>query len=268
MANILVVDDEIGIRELLSEILADEGHSVFTAENAAAARGARGREQLDLVLLDIWMPDTDGVTLLKEWASSGQLTMPVIMMSGHATIDTAVEATRFGALEFLEKPIAMTRLLGAVRSGLERGRVMRNVRAAAPLLPMPLETAPLASSPRSAAESPLVKQVEKMAPVEHNGVALDQPLRDARDQFERVYFEFHLVRESYSMTRVADRAGLERTHLYRKLKQLGIELARGARRGDRAASDASDPPPMPSAPTTGQGATVCSPPRGRQEYDD
>src|SRR5512134_3980866 len=128
MANILVVDDEIGIRELLSEILADEGHTVLTAENAAAARAARQREQLDLVLLDIWMPDTDGVTLLKERASHGQLTMPVIMMSGHATIDTAVEATRFGALEFLEKPIAMARLLSAVRSGLERGRVMRNLR--------------------------------------------------------------------------------------------------------------------------------------------
>src|SRR5512139_4311363 len=128
MASILVVDDEIGIRELLSEILADEGHAVFTAENASAARAARQREELDLVLLDIWMPDTDGVTLLKEWASHGQLTMPVIMMSGHATIDTAGEATRFCALEFLEKPIAMARLLSAVRSGLERGRVMRNLR--------------------------------------------------------------------------------------------------------------------------------------------
>ena len=128
MAKILIIDDEIGIRELLSEILTDEGHTVVTAENAAAARAARQDETLDLVLLDIWMPDTDGVTLLKEWASHGQLTMPVIMMSGHATIDTAVEATRFGALEFLEKPIAMARLLTAVRAGLERGRIMRNVR--------------------------------------------------------------------------------------------------------------------------------------------
>jgi len=127
MASILVVDDEVGIRELLSEILGDEGHSVLTAENAARARELRAGEPIDLVLLDIWMPDTDGVTLLKEWASSGQLTMPVIMMSGHATIDTAVEATRYGALEFLEKPIAMARLLAAVRSGLERGRLMRTL---------------------------------------------------------------------------------------------------------------------------------------------
>src|SRR5574339_987604 len=99
MSQILVVDDEVGIRELLSEILRDEGHQVRLAENAQEARQLRTRSRPDLVLLDIWMPDTDGVTLLKEWASSGQLTMPVIMMSGHATIDTAVEATRFGALE-------------------------------------------------------------------------------------------------------------------------------------------------------------------------
>jgi DNA-binding NtrC family response regulator len=227
MANILVVDDEIGIRELLSEILSDEGHSVITAENAAAARNARLNEPLDLVLLDIWMPDTDGVTLLKEWASHGQLTMPVIMMSGHATIDTAVEATRFGALEFLEKPIAMARLLAAVRSGLERGRVMRNLRAVpTPVLAAVAEAAPV--SPAALRES------SDAEPARHNGVPLDQPLREARDQFERVYFEYHLVRENYSMTRVADRAGLERTHLYRKLKQLGIELARGGRRGERA----------------------------------
>ena len=125
MANILVVDDEIGIRELLSEILSDEGHSVFTAENAAAARSARGGEELDLVLLDIWMPDTDGVTLLKEWASTGQLTMPVIMMSGHATIDTAVEATRFGALEFLEKPIQSDLLIEAVTRALAKDHAQR-----------------------------------------------------------------------------------------------------------------------------------------------
>jgi DNA-binding NtrC family response regulator len=121
MANILVVDDEVGIRELLSEILADEGHTVRVAENATAARDARGRERPDLVLLDIWMPDTDGISLLKEWAAGGQLTMPVVMMSGHATIDTAVEATRIGALDFLEKPIAMQKLLATVKRALRAG---------------------------------------------------------------------------------------------------------------------------------------------------
>ena len=243
MANILVVDDEIGIRELLSEILADEGHSVLTAENAAAARSARGREEIDLVLLDIWMPDTDGVTLLKEWVSTGQLTMPVIMMSGHATIDTAVEATRFGALEFLEKPIAMTRLLTAVRSGLERGRVMRNLRMAAPapLAPVAAGAAGAAATGDTNGVSVHAEPVPSTERHEHNGVALDQPLREARDQFERVYFEYHLARENYSMTRVADRAGLERTHLYRKLKQLGIELSRGGRRGERAPEEGAQP---------------------------
>jgi len=121
MATILVVDDEMGIRELLSEILSDEGHVVELAEDAQQARDFRQRQVPDLVLLDIWMPDTDGVTLLKEWAAQGQLTMPVIMMSGHATIDTAVEATKIGALNFLEKPIALQKLLKAVEQGLARG---------------------------------------------------------------------------------------------------------------------------------------------------
>ena len=118
MAQILVVDDEVGIRELLSEILADEGHQVLLAESAGDARRLRERGRPDLVLLDIWMPDTDGITLLKEWAASGQLTMPVVMMSGHATIETAVEATRIGALDFLEKPVALQRLLATVKRAL------------------------------------------------------------------------------------------------------------------------------------------------------
>jgi len=119
-AHILVVDDESGIRELLDEILRDEGYRVTLAENATAARAARNAERPDMVLLDIWMPDTDGVTLLREWARGGQLDMPVVMMSGHATIDTAVEATRIGAADFLEKPVALARLLETVRTQLQR----------------------------------------------------------------------------------------------------------------------------------------------------
>ncbi len=228
MANILVVDDEIGIRELLSEILADEGHVVATADSAASARAMRQAEPPDLVLLDIWMPDTDGVTLLKEWAATGQLTMPVIMMSGHATIDTASEAARFGALDFLEKPIAMSRLLSSVRHGLEHGRLARTaqtLRNSAASVP--------ANDAREAADAKSTSGFGSAA-VAGVSVSLDQPLREARDQFERVYFEYHLARENFSMTRVADRAGLERTHLYRKLKQLGVELARGGRRPERA----------------------------------
>jgi DNA-binding NtrC family response regulator len=121
MTQILVVDDEVGIRELLSEILEDEGYQVRLAENAGQAREMRTQGRPDLVLLDIWMPDTDGITLLKEWASSGLLTMPVVMMSGHGTIDTAVEATRIGAYDFLEKPIALQKLLAAVGRALRQG---------------------------------------------------------------------------------------------------------------------------------------------------
>src|SRR5690606_25893639 len=118
MAQILVVDDEVGIRELLAEILADERHQVMLAESAGEARRVRERMRPDLVLLDIWMPDTDGVTLLKEWAAAGLLNMPVVMMSEHTTIETAVEATRIGALDFLEKPIALQRLLATVKRAL------------------------------------------------------------------------------------------------------------------------------------------------------
>jgi len=120
MSQILVVDDEMGIRELLSEILRDEGYDVALAGSAAAARAAREAGRPDLVLLDIWMPDSDGITLLKEWAGSGKLTMPVIMMSGHGTIDTAVEATKIGAMDFLEKPIALQKLLAAVKRALAK----------------------------------------------------------------------------------------------------------------------------------------------------
>jgi two-component system nitrogen regulation response regulator NtrX len=119
--HILVVDDEVGIRELLAEILTDEGYDVHLAENAESARAFRARMRPDLVLLDIWMPDTDGVTLLKEWAAGGKLTMPVVMMSGHGTIDTAVEATRLGAADFLEKPVSLAKLIDTVNKAIKRG---------------------------------------------------------------------------------------------------------------------------------------------------
>ncbi len=417
MSQILVVDDEVGIRELLSEILRDEGHQVRLAQNAGEARQIRGRLRPDLVLLDIWMPDTDGITLLKEWASTGQLTMPVVMMSGHGTIDTAVEATRIGAYAFLEKPIALQKLLSTVGTALKQGtlksnapaipatvgksRVVEQLRAqlerlrtlktsalfvgepgagmeqCARLLHQPntpwvapedfsildqvetnlvgqaadgilflrevgemtraqqknllnqtlkleryntrvlsvssVDLAELVAKgvfePRLYAllsgvilrvpglreraedvpelanlvlaraieskEAParsfntaalntlrnyhwpgnllqlesVVKTVAQLAPGGEIGVAdvtnalvtldaplpspaqtlvLDGELRDARDAFERVYFEYHLTREGGNMSRVAERVGLERTHLYRKLKQLGVKLPRRA----------------------------------------
>jgi two-component system nitrogen regulation response regulator NtrX len=411
MAQILVVDDEVGIRELLSEILADEGHQVLLAESAGDARRLREQHRPDLVLLDIWMPDTDGISLLKEWAASGQLGMPVVMMSGHGTIETAVEATRIGALDYLEKPIALQRLLATVK------RALRNQEA---VMPRELSLATLGRSPAlaetrkrlaqlglasaplmlrgergmrpelfarllAAAGAPFVEGPELLAepstdvlaraaggvlfvgdlsrlgrseqkglefllarsdkhkarvvsfsPIEgrvliekqefdgglvarlselvlklpalrdfaedvpdlaslmlvqlvearacpprrlavaalnalrhyrwpgnlaelesvvknmalgaleedigledvervlaaHAGaspppeIALDRPYREARDAFERLYFEHLLARENGSMSKVAERSGLERTHLYRKLKALGLPIGR------------------------------------------
>ncbi|MBC5764141.1 response regulator [Ramlibacter albus] len=232
MANILVVDDELGIRDLLSEILNDEGHTVDLAQNAAQARAARQRTRPDLVLLDIWMPDTDGVTLLKEWSISGQLNMPVVMMSGHATIETAVEATKIGAHSFLEKPITMQKLLRAVEAGL--GLTPPNPTTPAPPRKPGMAGVPVMQVPPAelTVEHAMTGGQQIPAPVEMGPQArqmfeLDKPLRDARDEFEKSYFEFHLAKEGGSMTRVAEKTGLERTHLYRKLKQLGVDLSRG-----------------------------------------
>ncbi len=253
MATILVVDDELGIRALLSEILSDEGHTVEVAENAAKARIMREQCKPDLVLLDIWMPDVDGVTLLKEWSASGQLTMPVIMMSGHGTIDTAVEATKFGAQSFLEKPITLQKLLRSVEQALTKPAP----RAAAPAPTVHLATVTPITAASSyngmatvrtemvhggdghlhhhpapvAYGSPIQSSViagvtQPTGPSHEQSFELDRPLREARDDFERAYFEFHLAREGGSMTRVAEKTGLERTHLYRKLKQLGVDLTR------------------------------------------
>jgi two-component system, NtrC family, nitrogen regulation response regulator NtrX len=415
MSQILVVDDEIGIRELLSEILNEEGHQVRLAENAGEARLVRSRTRPDLVLLDIWMTDTDGITLLREWATNGQLTMPVVMMSGHGTIDTAVEATRIGAVGFLEKPIALQKLLTTVGQALrtpppmsqpalnmaylgkspliaqlrdrlesiknlktpvlltgdpgcgkslcarflhapntpwvepesfavlddagnnlvgqaaegtlfmhgvndltpeqQRNFLMQttkleryhtrlicssskplarlvaegafDARLYSAISPIQLRVPSLREHPEDIPElaklivERLIEAKEvparqfstaalnamrvydwpgNLAELENvvkstallglsteigipelnnalsrqeaplgralGSLPLDQSLRDARDAFERLYFEYHIGRESGNMSRVADRVGLERTHLYRKLKQLGVKLPR------------------------------------------
>lgn len=232
MADILIVDDEIGVRELLSEVLQDEGYSVSLAENAAQARDLHLTKQHDLVLLDIWMPDMDGVSLLKEWAAQQRLTAPVIMMSGHATIETAVEATRIGAIDFLEKPIALTKLLQTIESALTR----QPRKTAAGTAPSAYALNQEPETEYSAVESeqpapPVAEPVPPPAPLSLREIAqqalgnidVDAPLREARDAFERAYLIYHLENENGSMTRVAESTGLERTHLYRKLKQLGID---------------------------------------------
>ncbi len=411
MQQILVVDDEIGIRELLSEILSDEGYKITLAQNATEARVSRNDARPDMVLLDIWMPDTDGITLLKEWAGNGQLTMPVVMMSGHGTIDTAVEATRIGAFDFLEKPVALQKLLTTVGRALKHGaeqpkpgaslgalgrapviadlkqRLERIANMRTPVVLVgepgcgieicarvlharntpwvtPESAAQLAGEPiellNKARDGTLfVHDVASLTRAEQKGMllllakvaryntrvvcgasraladiaaegafdtqlyellstmtitipslrqhrddvpevaglalarmveakeipsrqfstaalnalrnfdwpgnitqlesvvrtlaqtaqseeitaddvahalpdptpvqqapAFDQPLREARDAFERAYFEYHLGKEGGNISRVAEVVGLERTHLYRKLKQLGVKLAR------------------------------------------
>jgi len=204
--QILVVDDEIGIRELLSEILFDEGYQVHLAENAEQARAYRIEREPDLVLLDIWMPDTDGVTLLKEWVEQDLLTMPVVMMSGHGTIETAVEATRIGAVDFLEKPIALQKLLSTIIKALKEGAPKLQPQAA------------------EAQGQKIILTIDGQA--QQFSLPLDLPLREAREHFDALYFDFHLRKELGNVSRVADKVGLERTHLYRKLKQLGIKFAK------------------------------------------
>jgi DNA-binding NtrC family response regulator len=137
--RILVVDDESDIRSTLKEVLTDEGHDVDVAADAAQARAARARHEPDLVLLDIWMPDTDGITLLREWSGQGALRCPVVMMSGHGTVETAVEATRLGAFDFVEKPLSLAKLLRVVERALESGRRKRlATRALVPPLVAPV----------------------------------------------------------------------------------------------------------------------------------
>ncbi len=197
--NILVVDDEAGIRELLSEILFDEGYGVHLAENAAQARQLLQQHPPDLVLLDIWMPDTDGLTLLKEWVAHGQLTMPVIMMSGHGTIETALEATRIGAIDFLEKPIALKKLLATVAQVMQQSGTIPPVQPA-----QEIETAGM----------------EGLVRIE---LPLDLPFREAREHFDLLYLNYHINKAAGNVSDLADKIGIERTHLYRKLKQLGIK---------------------------------------------
>ena len=201
--KILVVDDEIGIRELLAEILSDEGYQVELAEGAEQARAIRNAHEPDLVLLDIWMPDTDGIDLLKEWAEQDLLTMPVVMMSGHGTIETAVEATRIGAVDFLEKPISLQKLLATVARAINTEVNL-------------VQETPVESQNNLTVE---IAGVEKQY-----ALPLDLPLRQARDYFDSIYFQYHLQKEDENITRIAEKIGVERTHLYRKLKQLGIKL--------------------------------------------
>lgn len=222
MSKILIVDDELGIREMLSDILTDEGHTVYTADSAEAARVFMAQDTYDLILLDIWMPNTDGITLLKEWGQRRMLHCPVVMMSGHGTIENAVEATRFGALSFLEKPISMQKLLSTVEHALVVGQRQNAFAKYQQQKEVP-QQAPVRPSVPAHLESLPVLQV----PGTDITLDFNRPLRELRDDFEKAYLSCVMSHENCQMTRVARHAGLERTHLYRKLKLLKLEIPRG-----------------------------------------
>ena len=176
-ARILVVDDEADIRELVQEILSEEGYTVDVAANAAEARAACARQAPDLVLLDIWMPDTDGISLLREWQQGQSLAAPVVMMSGHGTVETAVEATRLGAIDYVEKPLSLAKLLRTVRTALEEGG--RRKKGARSLLP-PL----LAPVGRSQRMRELREQTKQLAPHEAPVLITGEP-GTGREAFAR-----------------------------------------------------------------------------------
>ena len=230
MANILVVDDELGIRDLLSEILNDEGHTVELAENAAQARARAAAPRPDLVLLDIWMPDTDGVTLLKEWSTSGLLSMPVIMMSGHATIETAVEATKIGAHRSWKSRSRMQKLLRRWRRAW-RATSRRAVHARKPGTARGGADAGAGAhgGSRHDRRPDACRRWSTWARRRASCSSWTSRCAMRATNSRSRYFEFHLAKEGGSMTRVAEKTGLERTHLYRKLKQLGVDLSRGKR---------------------------------------
>ena len=176
-ARILVVDDEADIRELVQEILTEEGYVVEVAGNAAEARAACAAQLPDLVLLDIWMPDTDGISLLREWQQSHGNALAVVMMSGHGTVETAVEATRLGALDYVEKPLSLAKLLRTVRGAIEQGgRRRQSLRASLPSL--------IAPAGRSRLMRDLREQVKQLAPHDAPVLIVGEP-GTGREAFAR-----------------------------------------------------------------------------------
>jgi DNA-binding NtrC family response regulator len=208
VAHVLVVDDEIGVRELLREILEDSGHRVTTASTAGEASSSLKADRPDLVLLDLSLPDDDGLSLIRAWSSGRSLRTPVVVLSGYASIDNAVEATRLGASDFLEKPISLEKLLAAVKRATSQHAAVESLAAPSPASQWP----PAAGS---------------LGP-EWPQAVLGLPYREARMEFDRAYFLHALARDAGRQTEVAARTGLERTHLYRKIKALGLRSAHQA----------------------------------------
>ncbi|MEN9947106.1 MAG: hypothetical protein RLZZ293_1492 [Pseudomonadota bacterium] len=188
---ILIVDDELGIRELLRECLEDEGYIVKLAENALEADKIVKEHRFDLILMDVWLPDMDGVSLFKRFLSNG-ITSPVIMMSGHASITSALEAIRIGARDFLEKPLSLSKLLPLVDK-----HVLKE------------ETNDLG----------IIEDVSEIITLD-----LNDQLKTIKETLERRYFIYHMNKYKSNITKIAEASGVDRAHLYRKFKTLGIKI--------------------------------------------
>lgn len=252
MFKVLIVDDELGIRTLLSEILEDEGYQVYVAEDAQHAKKQVQERDFDLILLDIWMPDMDGISLLKEWSALRVVNCPIVMMSGHATIETAMEATNsYGAVDFLEKPITMQRLLETCHNSIIQWQQKAKQRAiehekftgclpnqgwkpnSKPVIVHAdsiteesrfcdhfiIQDIPFRTGPD--ARLPIVEVPDLNFTLNFNS-----SLRELRDSLERAYFQQVLKFYGGSVTQLAKHSALERTHLYRKLHSLGLDLSK------------------------------------------
>ncbi|MDO5530396.1 response regulator [Sutterella sp.] len=256
MTEILIVDDELGIRNILSEILVDSNYRVATAANATEARDLVASRQFDLVLLDIWMPDTDGLTLLREWKYAGQLNFPVIVMSGHGSIEHAKRALEDGAVDFIEKPISLKRLLSAIPDGISRWETARREQAASE----ELDGRRTRRTKRTASQRQRLPSFE----IPEYGLTLDfnRPFRDVLFEFERAYFRTVLMHLDQSMADLSRHAGMERTHLYRKVRALGLDveaLREEARRNPQsvpASTTETEPTRIAASTVTSSGSTL------------
>lgn len=216
MTEILIVDDEIGIRNILSEILIDNNYRIATAADADEARKLVAERHFDLVLLDIWMPGTDGLTLLKEWKYAGKLDFPVIIMSGHGSLEQASQALEDGAIEFIEKPISLRLLLDSIQRSLAKWAARQRALA---------QELQQNKRPRRR-RADLPRQRMPVFEIKEYGLRLDynRPYRDVLYEFERSYFRSVLLHIHQSMADLARHAGMERTHLYRKIRALGLNM--------------------------------------------
>jgi two-component system nitrogen regulation response regulator NtrX len=220
-ARVLVVDDEPDIRQTVRDILEDEGYVVDTAESAAAARDARRLQRPDLVLLDIWMPDLDGISLLREWNERGGLPCPVIMISGHGTVETAVEATRLGAWDFIEKPISLAKLLLVISRALEASRLKRENEGLRRQLPAPIEVIGSGKGMQA-----LREQVERIA-AHDTWVLIQGEPGTGKETLARALHERSARRSGPFVTVAA--GAIARDHAAQAL--FGVEDATGAQQG-------------------------------------